>query len=237
VRRFLAGRGHDHRMGNGGALAAQPPDEAPHACVPRREAMLIDEVLPDGHGVPAAAQRELDQLAVRFAGPRARGPAGRRRPPGQVKQTRRPWRRVGGHLTGRICGVGGHLTGRFWWRPAPARLTDRDPSGLEIGARRFPADPGRLFDTTKRPSQPPQCQNLLLPVVPQEVGRWLPARQRLGPAATSLAGFQVSTTGRFWVSTEAGARTVLIATLDVPHTELAPIDEIASMLRNVQWRQ
>jgi hypothetical protein len=35
----------------------------------------------------------------------------------------------------------------------------------------------------------------------------------------------------------AGARAVLLATLDAPHTELAPIEEIASMLRNIQWRQ
>src|SRR5262245_65734465 len=33
--------------------------------------------------------------------------------------------------------------------------------------------------------------------------RALPSRQLLGAVATSLVGFQVSTTGRFWASTEA----------------------------------
>jgi hypothetical protein len=50
---------------------------------------------------------------------------------------------------------------------------------------------------------------LLLLVFSQDIGhpggrpRASPPRQRLGASLTSLAGFQVSMTGRFWVSTEA----------------------------------
>jgi len=52
-------------------------------------------------------------------------------------------------------------------------------------------------------------ENLVLPVVPQDVGHpggkphGSPPRQRLGAALPHLAGFQPSTTGRSWVSAEA----------------------------------
>jgi len=64
------------------------------------------------------------------------------------------------------------------------------------------------FDPAQRPAQPPQGQNLSLPVVAQDVDHGdgestlsAVASTSWG-ASTSLAGFQVSTTGRFWVSTE-----------------------------------
>src|SRR3989441_1339207 len=185
---LLAGRGHDHRMRLEGALTTQPPHEAPHAGVPGWEPVLIDQVLPDRHGVAAATEGELDELAVGLAGARPGGPAGRRRPRRQPAEGRRPHAKVGGHLTGRFCWVGGHLTGRFWRRPPAAGPADRDPSGLEIGARRLATDPDRLFDAAERPSQPPQSEDLLLLVVSQDVRhpggdpQSPPPRQRPGVA-------------------------------------------------------
>jgi hypothetical protein len=43
-----------------------------HARVPRCEAVVVDEVLPDGYGVAAAAERLDDQLSIRLSRARAR---------------------------------------------------------------------------------------------------------------------------------------------------------------------
>jgi hypothetical protein len=79
---------------------------------------------------------------------------------------------------------------------------DDDPRGLEVGTGRLAAHARRLFDAA-RPSEPPQCENLLSLVVSQDVGH-ADGESTLSPvastswgAAISLAGFQVSTTGRF----------------------------------------
>src|SRR5207245_2485310 len=48
-----------------------------------------DEVLPDRHGVATAAESQLDELAVRRAGTRGRGPVARRRP---RRELRKAWR-------------------------------------------------------------------------------------------------------------------------------------------------
>src|SRR5947208_15334388 len=77
---FLARRRGDPRVRVRRALAAELHHEAPHARIPGREAVLIDEVLPDRHGVATAAESQLDELAVRRAGTRGRGPVVRRRP-------------------------------------------------------------------------------------------------------------------------------------------------------------
>jgi hypothetical protein len=182
---FLAGRGHDHGVGVGAALAAQLAHEAAYARVTTGEAVLIDEVLPDRHGVPAAVEGQLDQLAVRLAGARRRCAAGRGWPRRGGQEPRRQRGGVGGHLTGRFCRVGGHLTGRFW-RPALAGVADRDPGGLEVRAGRLATDTGRVFDAAERPSEPPQGEDLVLLLVSQEVGhpgggsQIPPPRQRLG---------------------------------------------------------
>ena len=193
---FLAGGGDDHRMSVRRALAAELPHEAAHAGVAGREAVLIDEVLPDRHGVAAAAQGQRDQLAVRLTGAGGRSPLAGRGPRGQVREARREPLEVGGPLTGRICRVGGHRTGRFWRWPGPARPADRDPSRLEIGARRLATDSRRLFNAAERPAQPPQSENLLLSVVPQDVGHSggrpqgpLP-RQRPGASLPHWPGFR-----------------------------------------------
>ena len=155
---FLAGRRDDHGMRGGRARAAQLDDVTPHAGVARREAVLIDEVPPD-RGVPAPAEGELDQLAVRLARARRRCAEGRGRPRRRFCVARRERSEVGGHLTGRL-----------WWRPPTAGRANRDPGAPEIRARRLATDAGGVFNTAERPSQPPQCEDLLLPIFPQEIG-------------------------------------------------------------------
>ena len=83
-------------------------DEAFDAGVAASEAVVVDQVLVDGFGVAALAQRQFDEVAMGFAGARRGAFAGRG---------------VGGHLIGRFCvacccRVWGPLAGRFW-RPAP----------------------------------------------------------------------------------------------------------------------
>ena len=99
---FLAGRRGDDDARLGRDAAAQLDDEAPDARIPRGEAVIVDEVLPDRHRVAAAPQRLGDQLAIRLAGARTR----RATRPGDRSQSRwtpppggRFWPlRVGGHL-------------------------------------------------------------------------------------------------------------------------------------------
>jgi hypothetical protein len=71
----------------------------------------------------------------------------------------------------------------------------------------------RRLDAAERPAEPAQRQDLLLLVVAQDVGHVggettvpSPPSTSWG-AATSLAGFQVSMTGRFGVSTEVISQT------------------------------
>ncbi len=98
---FLTRRRRDHDARLRRRRPAKRHDEAPHAGVPCGEAMVVDEVLPDGHGIAATPECLGDQLAVRLARARAR-------------RATRVWdrSRVGGHLRlgGRFCrvGVGGH---------------------------------------------------------------------------------------------------------------------------------
>ena len=104
---FTRGRGDD-RPGLDGWLLPEGRDEAPHARIGRWEAMVIDQVLPDGHGVAPPAERRDDRLAVGLAGARPRrttgtvsghGSGGSRAGAGRERR-----RRVGGHL---------HRNGRF----------------------------------------------------------------------------------------------------------------------------
>jgi hypothetical protein len=71
---FLARRRDDDRMGLARERAPQPADEALDAVVVAGEAVVVDEVLPDGHGVAAAGDAELDDLAVGLAGARLGAP-------------------------------------------------------------------------------------------------------------------------------------------------------------------
>ena len=81
--------------------ATQREDEATHAGIARGEAVVVDEVLPDGHRVAAPSERLDDQLSIRLARTRTRGPA-RARDRADVGGDLRP----GGRIW--QVGIGGH---------------------------------------------------------------------------------------------------------------------------------
>src|ERR1035437_4481975 len=85
--RLLAGRGDDHDAGLGRLGSATLAHEALHALVPAGEAVLGDQVLPDGPRIPAAADTQVDGFPVRLPGAGAAGGF-----------------RVGGYLVGRLFG-------------------------------------------------------------------------------------------------------------------------------------
>jgi hypothetical protein len=211
---FLAGRGGDHDPCLGRNGPAEHHDKAPHAGIPGGEAVVVDEVLPDGHGVAAMPERLDDQLSIRLARARTRG------------ATRvRDRSRVGGHLRpgGRFCcvGVGGHLPGNrrscrtrvgghqrwgncrfclgFAWATS---ATHRQPRRFQIAADGLSAHTGRLLDARARPTETAQCQDLLSCGVAQDVTHAgdrtcvLRPRQRLGRGQL-IAGFAVSINCRF----------------------------------------
>jgi hypothetical protein len=91
----------------GRTLAAHLDHEAPDAGVPGREAELINQVLPDRHGVAAPAEGQLDQLAY------SSGTGGRR-----------PAWGCGGPV-GSPAGVGNPRQGRWTshWPELPGRWT------------------------------------------------------------------------------------------------------------------
>ena len=99
---FLTRGGGDDGPRLDGGLPPEGGDEAPYACITSREAMVIDQVLPDGHGVAPPADRLGDQLAVGLAGTRPRRAAGtlprHGRGVNRTRAGRRRPRRVGGHL-------------------------------------------------------------------------------------------------------------------------------------------
>ena len=109
---FFAGRGRDDDARLGGRAAAQRHDEAADARVPRGEAVVVDQVLPDRHRVAAARQRLGDQLAIRLAGARAR------------RARRRGARRVGGHRSHEMAGFAGTRVGGHLRRKWPVLLPD-----------------------------------------------------------------------------------------------------------------
>ncbi len=210
---FLAGRGGDDDARLRRRRAAERDHEASHAGVARGEAMVIDEVLPDRHGVAPAMQGFGDQLAVGLAGTRRRRALGhstdaevgghRRRDNCRFRRGRvgghpRPNGRfcraeVGGHLSagGRICRhrVGGHPRrgGRFW-RPgsrAPAAGANRDARRAQIATGRLATDLGGLLNTSQGPAQSAQRDNLLLPVLAQDVAH--AAREHGLPAGVNVS--------------------------------------------------
>ena len=204
---FTRGRGDDD-TGLDGGLGPQRGDVAADTGVAPGKPVVVDQVLPDGHGVAPAAQRLDNQLAIRLARARPRRPARRRERSG-----------VGGHRCrgGRFwpARVGGHLGrgGRFWWpgprpAPTPAHRGPRRPSDSRspsLGGRPLPP---RCVAATSRVAPAPElavvcvrsrrCSSGVGTVVPRR-------RQRLNTLRV-VAGFQVSIDGRFWVSTEASER-------------------------------
>ena len=180
-----------------GGLLPERRDEAPYACITSREAMVIDQVLPDGHGVAPAANGLDDQFAIGLAGARPWRSAGAvlRRGGGltRARGGRGCCRRVGGHLrgNGRFCRTNG----------TPATAPHHQACGLQVAAGRLAPDPGGPLNPPQRPSEASQRQNLLSFIFSQDVAhagqeRPIPDRcQRLGPLSV-MAGFQVSTNGR-----------------------------------------
>jgi len=147
--RLFAGRRRDDARRLRGVGPAQAPDEATYARITPREAVPVDQVLKDRHGVPAAPHALDDERAVRLA--RARGRRSSRR-----GRCRRRVPRVGGHR-----GTGGRIWGRPLRRLAPAP-PDGDAGALEIATDRLAAHTGRRLNPSKRPPQSPQADHLLL---------------------------------------------------------------------------
>jgi hypothetical protein len=137
--RFLAGRRDDDGAGPRPGLAAQLADEALDALVAAGEAVVIDQVLINGLGVAALAERDLDEVEVGLAGAGRGAPAGhgggagvgghltclvgrfwRRMQGGWQRRAGLAGRaRVGGRLVGRFCGrPAAPPTGRAQWNPA-----------------------------------------------------------------------------------------------------------------------
>ncbi len=85
-----------HRSGTLGST--QLAHEALHGLIASRKAVIRNQILPDGHGVAATAQTQLDDLPIRCAG------ASRRRfwGGGQVQTGQIQASRVGGHPVGRF---------------------------------------------------------------------------------------------------------------------------------------
>src|ERR1019366_526007 len=71
--RLLAGRGDDYDASFRGLGSAPLAHEALHALVAAGEAVLGDQVLPDGPRIAAAADPQLDGLPVRLPGTGAGG--------------------------------------------------------------------------------------------------------------------------------------------------------------------
>jgi len=180
------------------ARATTSTSRPPDAGVPGGEAVIVDQVAPDHHGVAAAGHGTLDQLPVGHAGTGGRGALG----------ARLPDRRAGLRRRGGQPRVGGHPYGRFCRRVAPApRGPHGEPGGLEVGAGRLAPHAGRRFDVAQRPAQAAQGNDLLFRRVAQDVGHaaqgaLLPPPRQRPERLPAMAGFQLSMYGRFWASTE-----------------------------------
>ena len=191
------GGGDDHPSLDGGLLP-NGRDEAPHARIARRESMVIDQVLPDGHGVAPPAKRFDDQLTVGFAGARPRRSTGALPGPGgggtRARTGRGCHRRVGGHLrrNGRFCRTSGRAA------TAPHRQAGR----LQVAAGGFARTPVassiRRSDQPRRPSARTCCRfsavkTLLMPGrnVPFPTGVNVSGRYPKWPVfkCPSMAGF------------------------------------------------
>src|SRR5262249_7650795 len=92
----------------------------------------------------------------------------------------------------------------------PTRRTHPDPCCLEVVSCGFSSHTGSLLDPSQRPSEPSQCKDLLSFFVAQNVahasgGYRLSARCQRPWRLFSMAGFDVTTYGRFWVTREASS--------------------------------
>jgi len=160
----------------------------------------------------AAGESQFDRFPVGPAGP-CRGTATGRRVGHRG--------RAGGQLRAK---VGDHLIGRFCRRlPSPtAGRPKSDLGGFQIGGRRLTTNAGILLDSPQRPAQPPQSDDLLFLFFVQDVTH---IAKGIGPrvginvldCGLSLAGFQVTINGWFWVITEARAEKEIDFLSDFPN--------------------
>ena len=158
--RFFAGRSFDHharfRRGDSALLANEPLD----AVVAPREAMVVYQILPDGHRVAATRQIQFDDFPVWLT----------RAGAGTAAGLPFRWRKIGRFFGRR---VGGHLYGRFCRRgriPAPTtRRPNRNPRRLQVAGGRFPPDACRLLNPPQRPAEPAQGNHLLFLFFAQDI--------------------------------------------------------------------
>jgi len=160
--RLLTRRGLDDRTRFRRLRAAQFADVALDAFVGAPEAVLVHQLLPDGHGVAAMRQGHFDEIAPGLAGTG-----------GWTVGGFRP-NRAGGHLAGigRFCGLraGGHLVGRFCFPPAPAAgCPYGNARSLQISGCGLPANAGGLLNPTQRPAQLAQRDDLFLLLFVQDI--------------------------------------------------------------------
>src|SRR5205807_7299419 len=92
--------------------------------------------------------------------------------------------------------------------PPRTRRTHADSGRLQIGTSRFSPHPGLLLDAPQRPSQSSQGYYLLSFRFAQDVAHAdrsynTSCRNQRPRLLLSLAGFQVTLIGRFWVTPEA----------------------------------
>ena len=150
--------------------------------------MVIDQVLPDGHGVASPPDGLDDQLAVGLTGARLRRAAGA--VPGHrhgvTRAGRRCSRRVGGHLrrNGRFCRTSGR----------PATAAHRQAGPLQVAAGGLTPDPGGPFDSPQRPAEASQREDLLSFLFSQDVAHGRAGTSSSRPVSTSRAALR---NGRF----------------------------------------
>ena len=150
--RFFARRGFDHhasfRRGDSALLAHEPLD----AVVAPREAVVVHQILPDGHRVAATRQPQFDDFPVGLAGAR-RGAAAVRLPEAVFRPQ------------GRWPPLWPVLPHSGPNRPA-AEL--RSPPPSDTGGR-FPPDVRRSFNAPQRPAEPAQGNHLLFLFFAQDI--------------------------------------------------------------------
>jgi len=103
--------------------------------------------------------------------------------------------------------LAGFETGGVFRRPQPPGWRMGMPAAFNISGCGLPANPGGLFNPTKRPAKLAQRDDLLLLFFAQDIAqgdRGYSSRLSNVLIAFSLAGFQVTTIGRLWVTAEAG---------------------------------
>ena len=197
--RFFAGRGLDHHASFRRWRSAQLADEALDAVVAAGEAVVVHQVLPDGHGVAAARQRQLDDFAVRLAG------AGRRT---AARLRLRLWSRcrsagfsAPGSVVTSMAGFAGGRSGPS--RPAAApRSRPLSDTRLAVSRRIRVACSMRRSDQPSRPSAMTCCFFSSLKTLLTLTEGNPPSGSMSWISLSRWPVFRCPSYGRFWVSTE-----------------------------------